>query len=71
MSLKAAAAGVNSLFFMASVDYSLGKYIEISQEVKADLKPETVMIANIGDYGPPAGKRLKEVRKCWEHANRS
>jgi len=39
----------------------LGKYIVISQEVRAELKPETVMIANIGDFGPPEGKRLKEA----------
>jgi len=44
-----------------SGDYPLGKYIEISQEVRAELKPETVMIANIGDFGPPEGKRLKEA----------
>ena len=59
LSLKAEAEGANALFFMATGDYPLGKYIEISQEVRARLKPDTVMVANIGDFGPAEGKRVK------------
>jgi biotin synthase len=59
LSLKAEAEGANALFFMATGDYPPGKYIEISQEVRARLKPETVMVANIGDFGTAEGKRLK------------
>ena len=59
LSLKAETEGANALFLMATGDYPLGKYIEISQGVRDRLKPETVMIANIGDFGHEEGKRLK------------
>jgi biotin synthase len=61
LSLNAEAAGANALFFMATGDYPLGKYIETSKEVRAQLKSETVMIANIGDFEYAQGKQLKEA----------
>jgi len=59
--LRAEADGANALFFMTTHDYSFGKYIEISKEIRKNLKPNTIMIANIGDFGYEEGKRLKEV----------
>jgi biotin synthase len=59
--LKAEEDGANAIFFMTTADYSLGKYIEISREVRGRLKPDTVMIANIGDFDYEEGKQLKEA----------
>ena len=59
--LKAEADGANALFFMTTHDYAFKKYIEISEEVRKKLKPETVMIANMGDFGYEEGKQLKQA----------
>jgi biotin synthase len=61
LALKAEADGANALFFMATHDYPFQKYIEISKEVRKKLKPETVMIANIGDFEYGEAKQLKDV----------
>jgi biotin synthase len=61
LALKAEGDGANALFFMTTHDFSFKKYIEISKEVRKKLKPETVMIANMGDFGYEEGKQLKEA----------
>lgn len=59
--LSAEADGANAIFFMTTHDYPFEKYVGISKKVKKMLKPETVMIANIGDFGHKEGKQLKEA----------
>jgi len=59
LALKAESDGANAIFFMTTGDYPLGKFIEISKEARAKLKPETVMIANIGDFGYEGAKQVK------------
>jgi biotin synthase len=59
LALQAEAEGANALFLMSTADYALEKYLKISQEVRAKLQPETVMIANIGDFGYEEGRALK------------
>jgi biotin synthase len=59
--LCAEADGANAIFFMTTHDYPFSKYIEISREVRSKLKPDTVMIANIGDFGYKEGRQLKEA----------
>ncbi len=61
LALRAEAAGANALFLMSTGDYPLGKFLEISQEVRKNLKPDTPMIANIGDLGAEEGKRLRDA----------
>jgi biotin synthase len=46
---------------MTTHDFLFKRYIEISKEVRKKLKPETVMIANMGDFGYEEGKQLKEA----------
>jgi biotin synthase len=46
---------------MTTADYPCGKFIEISREARRQLKRETVMIANIGDFEYEEGKLLKEA----------
>jgi biotin synthase len=59
--LRAERDGANAIFFMTTHDYPFSKYIEISKGVRLKLKPETVMIANIGDFEYKEGKQLKEA----------
>jgi biotin synthase len=61
LALKAEAEGANALFLMSTGDYPLGQFLEISGEVRKKLKPDTVMIANVGDFKYEEGKRLREV----------
>jgi biotin synthase len=59
--LSAEADGANAIFFMTTHDYPFGRYVDISREVRKKLKPETVMIANIGDFGYGEAKQLIEA----------
>ncbi len=55
------AEGANGVFIMATADYAMAQYIEVSQEIRNALKPETVMVANVGDFSLEEGKQLKEA----------
>jgi biotin synthase len=59
--LRAEADGANAIFFMTTHNYPFQKFIEISKEVRSKLKPDTVMIANIGDFGYEEGRQLKSA----------
>lgn len=49
------------IYIMTTANYDFGKLIEISQEIKRNLKPETKLIANIGDQNLQNAKRLKDA----------
>ncbi len=59
MASRAETEGANAIFIMATADYPFGRYLEMTREIRSRLKPETVMIANVGDFGAGEGKRLK------------
>jgi biotin synthase len=61
LAFQAEEDGANAIFFMTTHDYPFEKYIETSKEVRKSLKPETVMIANIGDFGYEEGMQLKDA----------
>jgi biotin synthase len=61
LALKAEAGAASAVFFMTTHDFPFRKFIELSKEVRCKLKPETVMIANIGDFEYEDGKQLKEA----------
>ena len=61
MAQNAEREGANALFIMATGDYLFKRFIEISQEIRSQIKPETVMISNIGDFNYDEGKELKDV----------
>jgi len=61
LALRAEKDGANALFFMITADYSFGKFVEVSEEVRAKLKPETPMVANIGDFSYEQGQKLRET----------
>jgi biotin synthase len=46
---------------MTTGDYPFEKFIELSTEVRTNLKTDTVMIANIGDINHTEAKQLKDT----------
>jgi len=61
LALKAETNAANALFFMTTHDFPFRKFIELSKEIRSNLRPETVMIANIGDFEYEDSKQLKEA----------
>ncbi len=53
--------GANAVFIMTTAGYTFERFIEISKEVRKTLKPETVLIANIGDQSLKNAVRLKDA----------
>lgn len=53
--------GANCIFIMITAGYSFDKFLEISNEIKQRLNPETNLIANVGDQSPGNAKRLKDA----------
>lgn len=50
--------GANALFLMATANYSMKRFFDVSKEVRNALQPETVMVANVGDFDARGAKRL-------------
>ncbi len=53
--------GANAIFIMTTAQYDFGKFLEISQEIRRSLKPETTLIANVGDQSPANAARIREA----------
>jgi len=53
--------GANAVFVMTTASYPFGLFLEISQEVRHFLRPETVLVANVGDQSPQSARRLKDA----------
>jgi len=55
------ADSANAVFVMTTANYPFGQFIEISQEVRRNLQPETTLIANVGDQTIENAQRIKEA----------
>lgn len=53
--------GANAVYMMITANYPFERFLEISQEVRKNLKPETTLIANVGDQSLRNAVRLKDV----------
>lgn len=53
--------GANAIFMMTTAKYPFGRFLEISKEVRQNLKPETIMIANVGDQNIDNALKLKDT----------
>jgi biotin synthase len=59
--LNAEATGANAIYLMSTGDYPFDKFIDLSTEVRSNLQPDTITIANIGDITFSQAKELKAV----------
>lgn len=53
--------GVNAVFIMTTAKYPFEKFVEMSQEILSNIKPETTLIANIGDQSVDNAKKLNDI----------
>ena len=51
--------GANAVFMMSTAQYPFERFLEISVEVRKGLKPETILIANVGDQTLNNSVKLK------------
>lgn len=54
-------SGANAVFVMTTAKYAFDRFIEMSREIRRNLKPETLLIANIGDQTLESAKQLKDA----------
>ncbi|MFH2043816.1 MAG: radical SAM protein [Pseudomonadota bacterium] len=53
--------GANAVYMMSTANYSFERFLEMSVEVRKNLKPETTLIANVGDQSYKNALRLKDA----------
>ena len=53
--------GANAVFLMTTAAYPFGLFLEIAQEVRRNLKPETLLVANVGDQPSGNARRLRDA----------
>ncbi|MFH2093101.1 MAG: radical SAM protein [Pseudomonadota bacterium] len=53
--------GANAIFVMTTAKYGFDHFIEMSLEIRRNLRPETTLIANVGDQSPENAKKLKDA----------
>ena len=52
--------GANAIFIMSTAHYPFERFLEVGQEVKRHLAPETTLVANVGDQSPRNAQKLKD-----------
>lgn len=55
------AAGANAVLMMTTVHYPFGRLLEVAQEVRRALDPQTVLIVNTGDRTPQQALQMKDA----------
>ncbi len=55
------ADGANAVFVMSTADYPFGKFLDISREISKSLRPETVLVANVGDFSVEQARELRDT----------
>jgi biotin synthase len=53
--------GANAIYIMSTAHFPFELFIEISQEIRRNLNPDTMMIANVGDQSLEHAYRIKET----------
>lgn len=53
--------GANAVYLMSTADFPFAEFLRLVKEVRAQLAPETVLVANIGDFGEAQGVALREA----------
>ena len=58
---RAQSFGIDDLFLMATADYPIEKFLDISEKIKPLLKADQRFVANIADFNDETAKELKSV----------
>ncbi len=53
--------GANAVYLMATAQYPFEKFLEVGQEIKKILNPETILIANVDDFSKKQAHQLKDA----------
>lgn len=53
--------GANAIFVMTTAFYPFDLFLEMSSEIRRHLKPETMMIANVGDQNALRARQIREA----------
>lgn len=53
--------GANAVFVMTTAQYPLDLFLEMSKEIRNNLDPMTVLIANIGDQSLTNAQKIKDI----------
>jgi biotin synthase len=53
--------GANAVFVMTTTQYPLGLFLEISREIRKNLDPRTMLIANVGDQSLVDARKIKDA----------
>ena len=53
--------GANAVFVMTTAEYPFGLFLELSREIRENLTPETVLIANVGDQSLENAQKIAEA----------
>jgi len=53
--------GANAVFMMSTARYPFQRFIEMAEEIRRNLNPETTLIANVGDQTLKNSVKLKDV----------
>jgi biotin synthase len=59
--LRFEADGANAIYLMATADYAFQHYLEVAREVRRSLAPQSVLVANVGDFDEKAAGRLVDA----------
>lgn len=60
-SLKFEADGANAIYLMTTATFKLDDYLRLAKEVRGVLKPDTPMIANVGDFDQDEARAIKKA----------
>lgn len=53
--------GANAIFVMITANYGFSRFIEVSQEIRSNLRADTILIANVGDQSLENAKSIKDA----------
>jgi len=54
-------SGATAIYVMTTAKYDFGYFIEMSEEIRRNMRDETILIANVGDQTVEKATRLKEA----------
>lgn len=53
--------GANAIYVMTTARYPLDLFLDISRDIRGNLSPQTVMIANVGDQSVADARRIRDA----------